>query len=67
MEEAIKFEVEDKDGNAVMTELVLNDTKEVVELRMKGSKKVLTVDWIELRNVFERALDMWDTDVKSEE
>ena len=67
MEEAIKFEVEDKDGNLVMAELVLNDTKEVVELRMKGGKKVFVVDWIELRKVFKRALDMWNTDVKSEE
>ena len=67
MEEAIKFEVEDKDGNAMMAELVLNDTKEVVELRMRGNKKVMTVDWEELRKVFKRALDMWNTDAKSEE
>jgi len=67
MEEAIKFEVEDKDGNAVMAELVLNDTKEVVELRMKGGKKVFVVDWTELQNVFKRVLSIWDTDVKSEE
>ena len=45
MEEAIKFKVEDKDGNAMMAEVVLNDTKEVVELR----------------KVFKRALDMWET------
>ena len=67
MEEAIKFEVEDKDGNLVMAELALNNTKEVVELRTKGSKKVFVVDWIELRNVFKRALDIWSTDIKSEE
>ena len=67
MEEAIKFEVEHKDGNLVMAELVLNNTKEVVELRMRGNKKVMSVDWIELRNVFKRALDMWSTDIKSEE
>ena len=67
MEEAIKFEVEDKDGNAMMAEVVLNDTKEVVELRMRGNKKVMTVDWEELRKVFKRALDMWNTDAKSEE
>ena len=66
MEEAIKFEVEDKDGNAMMAELVLNDTKEVVELRMRGNKKVMTVDWEELRKVFKRALVLWDTIVKTE-
>ena len=65
MEEAIKFEAKDKDGNAVMAELVLNDTKEVVELRMKGGKKVLAVEWEELQNVFKRALDMWN--IKSKE
>jgi len=63
MEEAIKFEVEVKDGNAVMAELVLNATKEMVELQMK--KKVLVVEWEELQNVFKRALDMWN--MKSEE
>ena len=67
MEEAIKFEVEDKDGNAMMAELVLNNTKEVVELQMRGNKKVMTVDWKELRKVFKRALDVWNTDAKSEE
>jgi len=60
MEEAIKFEVEDKDGKLVMAELVLNDTKEVVELRMKGGKKVFVADWIELRNVFKRTFSIWN-------
>ena len=64
MEEAIKFEVEDKDGNAVMAELVLDDTKEIVELQMKGSKKVFVVDWVDLRGVFVRALSMWDTETE---
>ena len=61
MEEAIKFEVEDKDGNAMMAEVVLNDTKEVVELRMRSNKKVMSVNWKELRRVFKRALEMWET------
>lgn len=61
MEEAIKFEVEDKDGNLVIAEIVLDSTKEVVELQMKGSKKVFSVDWIELQEVFTRALNMWET------
>ena len=64
MEEAIKFEVEDKDGNLVMAELVLDNTKEIVELQMKGSKKVFSVDWVELRQVFVRALSMWDTETE---
>jgi len=65
MEEAIKFEVEDKDGNAVTAELVLDSTKETAELQMKGGKKVLAVEWEELQNVLKRALDMWN--IKSEE
>jgi len=67
MEEAIRFETEDKDGNAVMAELVLNKTKDMVELQMKGGKKVFVVEWTELQNVFKRVLSIWDTDVKSEE
>ena len=67
MEEAIKFEVEDKDGNAVMAELVLlGNMKDMVELQMKSGKKVFSVDWEELRDVFTRALDIWDTDIKTE-
>ena len=65
MEEAIKFEVDGKDGEAVTAELVLNKTKDMVELQMKGGKKVLAVEWEELQNVFKRALDMWN--IKSEE
>ena len=61
MEESIKFEVEDKDGNLMMAELALNNTKEVVELRMKGGKKVFVVDWVELRKVFERTFSIWNT------
>lgn len=59
MEETIRFEVEDKDGTPVMAEFALDDTKEVVELRMKGGKKVFAVDWIELRNVFKRTFQIW--------
>lgn len=61
MEEAIKFEVEDKDGNLVIAEIVLDSTKEVVELQMKGNKVVFSVDWVELQKVFTRALNMWET------
>ena len=60
MEETIRFEVEDKDDSAVMAELALNDTKETVELRMKGGKTVFIVDWIELRKVFKRTFEIWD-------